>query len=127
VSEHALAELIEDGELQRHFWRMRRVYRARRDHFVSELRNQLPDWLSFSVPPGGMALWARVRRTLKVAAWHEQSRARGALFQPGRRFTFDGRPLQYVRLGYGALTEREASTAIARLREAALAVQERTA
>jgi GntR family transcriptional regulator/MocR family aminotransferase len=80
VGEQALAELIEDGELQRHFWRTRRVYRARRDHFVSELRAQLPEWLTFNVPPGGMALWARVRSALPVAAWHEQAVRREVLF-----------------------------------------------
>jgi len=121
VGEHALAELIEDGELQRHFWRARRVYRARRDHFVNELRAHLAEWLSFSVPPGGMALWARVRSTLPVAAWHEQAARRDVLFQQGRLFTFDGRAVQYVRLGYGGLTEPEMSSAVARLREAAYA------
>jgi DNA-binding transcriptional MocR family regulator len=66
-------------------------------------------------------LWARVRTSLKVAAWHEQAAQRGVLFQPGRLFAFDGRAVQYVRLGYGKLTEREMTTAVTRLREAAIA------
>ena len=34
TTESAVAELIEDGELQRHARRMRRIYQARRDVFV---------------------------------------------------------------------------------------------
>lgn len=123
VSEQALAELIEDGELQRHLWRARRVYRARRDHCVSELRSRLGEWLQFAVPAGGMALWARVRREIPVAALHDQAQRRGVLFQQGRLFAVDHRPVQNVRLGYGALTETDMSSALAALREAALAAR----
>jgi GntR family transcriptional regulator/MocR family aminotransferase len=121
VGERALAELMEDGELQRHFWRMRRAYQVRRDHCVRELRQHLGRWLQVSVPPGGMALWARVERTLPVPAFHDEAARRGVLFQPGRMFTWGERETQHVRLGYGALTERELSTAVARLAAAARA------
>jgi GntR family transcriptional regulator/MocR family aminotransferase len=125
VSEWVLAELMADGELQRHIWRMRRVYQARRDHCVRELRDLLGRWLELSVPPGGMALWGRVDRTLPVQAFLEEAARRGVLFQPGSQFTWGHRETQHVRLGYGALTEREMSTAIARLAEAARAVERR--
>src|SRR4029450_12874138 len=39
--EAALAELIEDGEIQRHVRRVRQTYRARRDLFVKLLRESL--------------------------------------------------------------------------------------
>jgi GntR family transcriptional regulator/MocR family aminotransferase len=119
VGERALAELMEDGELQRHFWRMRRKYQARRDHCVRELRNHLGGWLEVSLPPGGMALWGRVNRKLPVAAFHDQASRRGVVFQPGKWFTWGERETQHVRLGYAALTEREMSLAVARLAEAA--------
>jgi len=119
LGERALAELMEDGELQRHFWRMRRVYEARRDHCVRELRQHLGRWLKFSVPPGGMALWARVDRALPVSVFEREASCRGVLLQPGKVFTWGERETQHVRLGYGALTEREMSTAVARLVAAA--------
>jgi GntR family transcriptional regulator / MocR family aminotransferase len=125
VGERALAELMEDGELQRHLWRMRRVYQSRRDHCVHELRERLGDWLQISAPPGGMALWAEVDRSLPVAIWLEEASRRGVLFQPGKMFTWGGRDTQHVRLGFGALTERELSTAVGRLVEAARAAERR--
>jgi GntR family transcriptional regulator/MocR family aminotransferase len=126
ITENALAELMEDGELQRHVWRTRRIYQARRDHAVAELGAQLGDWLDLRVPPGGIALWARVRPELPVAAWHAESVKRNVLFQPGQRFTFGGRALGNARFGFAGHTEREFSVAVARLREAALSVAKRS-
>jgi GntR family transcriptional regulator/MocR family aminotransferase len=121
VTERALAELIEDGELQRHIWRTRRVYEARRAHFVEELRRELGQWLELSTPSGGMALWGRVHSDLRVSTWHSKAAERGVLFQPGSLFTFDHRELQRVRLGYCGLNERELSAAVAGLKAAGVA------
>ncbi|HEX2675222.1 MAG TPA: PLP-dependent aminotransferase family protein, partial [Polyangiales bacterium] len=122
VGETALAELIEDGELQRHLWRMRRTYAARRDHFVSALRDALGDVLEFEPPPGGMALWVRADRKLDIDAWHAECARRGVLFQLGKPFRFDKRDTPHGRFGYGILSDREIPVAVARLRDAARAV-----
>ena len=66
--EAALAELLEDGVLQRHARKARRIYQARRDFLVEALTRQLPEVLSFRVPTGGLALWTRARG-VKVDAW----------------------------------------------------------
>jgi GntR family transcriptional regulator/MocR family aminotransferase len=123
VGEHALAELMEDGELQRHLRRTRRVYQARRDHVVALLREQLGEWLDFEVPAGGMALWAKVAAGLPVAPWLARAEQLGVFTQAGRLFTFDGRERQRVRLGYAAHTEQELTSAVTRLRKAALEVR----
>lgn len=125
LTERALAELIEDGELQRHLWRTRRVYEARRAHAVEALRDEVGEWLEFRTPSGGMALWGKVRADLAVSAWHVEAVKRGVLFQPGSLFTFGRREIQRVRLGYCGLTERELTSAVGRLREAALAALRR--
>lgn len=125
VAERALAELIEDGELQRHVWRTRRVYEGRRAHCVAALRRELGEWLDFSTPSGGMALWGSVRADLSVSRWHARAAERGVLFQPGHLFTFDHREIPRVRLGYCGLTEREMTVAVTKLAEAARAAVRR--
>src|SRR6185436_9732389 len=57
--ECAVAELVEDGELQRHARRMRRTYQARRDVLAENLVARFGKSISFALPAGGMALWAR--------------------------------------------------------------------
>jgi GntR family transcriptional regulator/MocR family aminotransferase len=116
-TEAALAELIEDGELQRHTRRMRRTYHARRDHCAELLRQHLGSALTFDVPNGGMALWARAAPDIDVQAWAARAEAQGVVVQTEQEFRWDGRAGSHLRLGYGALSEPELARAVRRLQE----------
>ncbi|WP_438008889.1 PLP-dependent aminotransferase family protein [Sorangium sp. So ce321] len=116
--ERAVAELLEDGEVQRHAQRARRVYRARRDLLVEALRARLGGALDFRVPAGGMALWARVDAAIDADAWAERSLERKVAFSPGRRYAFDGRKRPFLRLGFAALDEEEIRDAVERMARA---------
>jgi GntR family transcriptional regulator/MocR family aminotransferase len=115
VTECAVAELIEDGEIQRHARRVRGIYRARRDTLAAALGRHLAGALSFQVPPGGMALWAAARRGIDVDAWATRARAAGVIFSTGRDFTLDGRPRPFLRLGYAQRNEAEITEAVRRM------------
>ena len=115
ITEAAVAELIEDGELQRHVRRMRRIYQGRRETLVAALRQQLADVLAFTVPPGGMALWTRVSRGVAVEAWAGRARRAGVVFTTAREFAFDGRARPYLRLGYARRTRAEISSGVRRM------------
>ncbi|HYP88785.1 MAG TPA: PLP-dependent aminotransferase family protein [Polyangiaceae bacterium] len=117
ILECAVAELLEDGELQRHVRRMRRVYHARRDAFCEALDRTLGHVLSYRRPPGGLQLWADAAPGLSLERWQERAREQGVFFQIGRQFTLDGAPVQSVRLGYATLDEKESALALARLAE----------
>lgn len=117
LTEAALAELIEDGELQRHTRRMRRTYQARRDRAAELLRQQFGAALSFDVPNGGMALWAEAAPDIDVEAWAKRAEAAGVVFQTEQQFRWDGQPGSHLRLGYAALSEPELARAVRRLQE----------
>jgi GntR family transcriptional regulator/MocR family aminotransferase len=112
VVECAVAELFEDGEVQRHVSRARRIYRARRDALVEALHTHLPGVLSFNVPNGGMALWCRTRSNINVEAWVKRCEAAGVRFHAGGQFAFEPRPLPYVRLGFAPLPEKQLDAAV---------------
>ncbi|AUC95881.1 aspartate aminotransferase [Bradyrhizobium sp. SK17] len=59
--QEALAGFMTDGHFLAHVRRMRRIYRARRDHLATALARQLAPVLVAEVPPGGMQLIARFR------------------------------------------------------------------
>ncbi len=105
VGEVALAELIEDGELQRHTNRARRAYGRRRDVFVQLLRERLSEALTLSAPPGGMALWARVAPGIDANAWAARALQAGVAVSPGSRFAFDRRNRPFLRLGFARVDE----------------------
>ena len=115
AAEAAVAALIEDGELQRHVARVRRVYAARRDILASSLRGTFGNGVEFTPAAGGMALWVRVRRPADVDAWARRGVERGVSWYTGRRYAFDGRPRPFARLGFAWLDEREIPEAVRRM------------
>jgi GntR family transcriptional regulator/MocR family aminotransferase len=118
VLEYAVAELIEDGELQRHARKMRRIYESRRDALASALTRELAGVVSFQLPPGGITVWARVDDSVDLEAWRARAVARGVVFSTAREFALDGRPRPYVRLAYARYDEAELGDAVRRMRRA---------
>jgi GntR family transcriptional regulator / MocR family aminotransferase len=116
--ECAVAELMEDGEVERHIRRSRRVYEGRRGVLVECLTKALGRELSFSVPAGGTALWAKVTSGVDVTQWAARALEAKVLVQTAQEFAFDGKARPYVRLGFAQLDERELREAVRRLASA---------
>jgi GntR family transcriptional regulator / MocR family aminotransferase len=114
VTECAVAELVEDGELQRHARRMRRVYQARREALVQSLERYLPARIQALPAAGGMALWAHAEG-VDVDVWAERARAHELVLATARSFAFDRRPRPFVRLGFAVRSAEESARAIERL------------
>jgi GntR family transcriptional regulator / MocR family aminotransferase len=119
VLESAVAELLEDGEVQRHVRRMRRIYRARRDAAVEVLASQLGEAVSVVKPVGGTAFWVRVQVDVDINRWCLAAAERDVIFETGDRFSFESRPLPFLRIGYAGYREPELAEAV-RLLAAAL-------
>ena len=113
--EAAIATLIEDGELQRHVARARRIYADRRDVLAKCLRRTFGDGVEFTLAGGGMALWVHVRMSVDVDAWARRSLERGVSWYSGRRYAFDGKPKPFARLSFAWLDERELPEAVKRM------------
>jgi GntR family transcriptional regulator/MocR family aminotransferase len=112
VLERAVAELIEDGELQRHVRRLRRIYQRRRDVLCDLVAARLPALLAFRRPAGGMALWTTAAPGVDVEAWQARALRDGLMFQPGRSFDFQGRATPHLRLGFAIADEAELARAV---------------
>ncbi len=115
ATEYAVAELLEDGEVQRHIHRMRRIYRARRDALLEALACHLSDAITAPCPPGGMALWARTHSDVDVNAWAARAAQQDIIVHVAQQFSFSKRRAPYLRLGFASRTETELNDAIARL------------
>ncbi len=107
AGEAALAELLEEGEVQRHIHRARRAYKLRRDALLAALGDHLGEVVTARAPRGGMALWVQIDPHIDVASWAARALLRGVAFSPGQRFAFRGDPLPCARLGFAALREDE--------------------
>lgn len=118
VLERAMAELMEDGEVARHLNRMHKVYRLRRDTLCTALLRELAGAVELEPPAGGLALWVRTREGLDVEAWAARALETGVAFQPGAQFSFDGRPLAGLRLGFANYPEPELEEVARRMKAA---------
>src|SRR5512133_1304044 len=118
VLQRAAAELLEDGLLQRHARKMRRIYQARREALAGALHRHLGGAVTFDLPAGGMCLWLRVDPAIDAEAWTVRARRAGVSLITGRAFDFQGRPLPNLRLGFSALDEGELEEAVRRLARA---------
>ncbi|MFP2904083.1 PLP-dependent aminotransferase family protein [Pyxidicoccus sp. 3LFB2] len=125
IVERAVAELIEDGELERHVRRARRLYRARRDALAEALTRHVPD-LVFTAPNGGLALWAQAPGA-DVDAWVQHALAAGVSFQPASHFALGAAPRDFARLGFAACDEAQLVEAARRLGKAYAEATGRTA
>jgi GntR family transcriptional regulator / MocR family aminotransferase len=113
--EHAVAELLEDSEVQRHARRMKREYRARRDVLIEAIHEKLGRVMTVDPPAGGMAVWARVDPSVDVDDWAVRALAAGVSFLPARSFAFDGRARPFARLGFASLNRDELREAVRRM------------
>jgi GntR family transcriptional regulator / MocR family aminotransferase len=118
VLERAVAELLEDGLLQRHVRKVHRIYHARRTVLAQELERHLAGIVGFRLPPGGMSLWLQTEPSLDVEAWAHRAEHQGVRFHPGRRYDFSGATRPNMRLGFSALDEEELQEAVQRMKRA---------
>jgi GntR family transcriptional regulator/MocR family aminotransferase len=114
-TEAAIATLIEDGELQRHIARVRRVYAARRELLAASLRRTFGDDIDFTIAAGGMALWVHFRMRVDTEAWARRCIEHGVFWYTGRRYAFDGKPKPFARFSFAWLDERELVEAVKRI------------
>lgn len=118
VTELAVAELIESGELRRIIWRALRVYAQRRQIMAEALAEQLAPWGDFTLPAGGLAFWWRLKPGLDAALLAHAASTRGLQLLPPSAFGLDTTPPQGFRLGFGSLDEAMLREGVRRLRGA---------
>ncbi len=110
--ERALAQMLEDGEVQRHSLKAKRAFHSRRDLLVDLVSTHLGELVRFEVPRGGLGLWLEVEPSVDVDAWANAALSHGVRFFPGSAFAPSGRPMQAMRLGFAHLNEAELERAV---------------
>ena len=102
--EAAVAVLFRDGEMRRHLKKAQKIYHRRRDLFCGLLKAELGNVVEFSIPTGGLAVWARFDRAFPLPEVARKSREKGLWISDGLHY---GAPLNATRLGFAAVNEEE--------------------
>jgi len=118
LMEEAMANLLRNGDIDRHLKKANKIYHERRDLLCSLLREELGSRVDFCEPSGGFAIFTRFQgmttREVQAAAaklglgmghgedyWHDQNRRGNA-----------------VRLGFASLNAKEMEEAVGLLKKA---------
>ncbi|MBE3669498.1 GntR family transcriptional regulator [Vibrio navarrensis] len=105
LTELALAELLQSGEVKRHIRKCKKIYKTRRDHCVNELKRLFGDRVRFHIPAGGLAFW------LELGTQPQFDLAELAT-EP---HFFVDKQRCFVRFGFGSFTEQEITAELTRL------------
>lgn len=120
LSQRTLAAFIKSGALERHIWRMRKLYKHKRLCLLESLQRHFGNGFTVSGQAAGLHLVAAfpgVRFTDAVLA---NMRARGVMAVPVERHSLrrDGAHAHELILGYAHLSEREMERGVCALRDA---------
>jgi GntR family transcriptional regulator/MocR family aminotransferase len=107
IMEQAIAELMEEGAINRHAKRAAAIYEQRRDTMDQCLGTYLGGKVTYAKPEGGLAYWVRFNKELSTEDLARKLLKKGISVIPTERFSFNGKPLNALRLGYASLSPSE--------------------
>lgn len=123
VLEAAVAELFDEGVVDRHVRKMRAVYAERRDALVAALEGSLGERVSLAVPSGGMALWLSLEGGVDACEVAREAEARRVGVVSGRHFMLPARRSSHLRVGFACADPRALARAARALCDAVAAAR----
>lgn len=114
ITELALADLMQRGEIKRHIRKMKKIYQLRRDHALDEFQRIFAESVHIQRPAGGMALWAKFQ---KLFTQDQLIKIKELNIDSEHKFKQIGSSNCCIRLGFAALSEKEITALIEKLNE----------
>ncbi len=99
--ENAVAELLQNGIIQRHLRKSLRVYRQRRDAFCDLMNSHLHHHVQFKIPDGGLAVWTQFDKRIDLVKLSQNALKQG-LYLDGESAISN-----ITRLGFASSTVEE--------------------
>ncbi len=109
------AEALESDWIDAHLASLRGLYRGKRDVLAVALAHHFGDVVDFSLPEGGMFLWARFGEIDDTATWLEACLDRGVCFVPGAAFAVSRDLSSHARLSFATGSADDLNEAVRRM------------
>ena len=118
-NQRVVAEIIQDGFLERHVPTIRALYQRQRDAMLAALKREMAGLhVTWTRPAGGMFLWLRLPEGMDAQTLLPAAVARNVAFVPGAPFYAGAADPRTLRLSYVTASSEQIDTAIAALAEA---------
>ncbi|WP_016775872.1 aminotransferase-like domain-containing protein [Anaerophaga thermohalophila] len=102
IMDKALAELLDDGTIQRYIRKALPVYEERRNLFCGLLESELKNAVSFTVPEGGMTVWTKFDKSINLEALAKSALQKGLFISNGNLHRYPNYDVNGVRLGFAS-------------------------
>ncbi len=112
ILEQAVAELFKEGDIKRHMKKALKTYYERRDVFCEILKEQLGSEIDFNIPDGGMAIWGKFDKNIKLPEVAAKALKKGLFISNGTIYNPENINLNATRMGFASLQPDEIEKAI---------------
>jgi 2-aminoadipate transaminase len=86
VSQWWVLQQLNDSNRDARLAALAHTYRAKRDHFATELNSHFGDLATWQIPQGGLFFWLQLNRPLDTQALLQKAIAANVAFMPGEPF-----------------------------------------
>lgn len=117
MMEEALSVIINNGELDRHIKKSRKIYSERCDQASLMIADQLSHAVDFNKPQGGLALWLKFKAEYPLGEIISKSRSSGLLFAGAAYHEGSDQKHNGMRFGFASLKESEIQRVVDILRK----------
>ena len=115
LTQYFALEFFESDRWRDYLSKLRNHYRSRRDAMVEALERFFPEQSQWSVPEGGLFLWATLPDFIDTTDLLAAALRENVAFVPGEAAFVDGRGSSSMRLNFSAQTEDEIREGIRRI------------
>ena len=116
VTELAVAQLMESGEIKRHIRKIVKTYKERRSLTMDLLTSELSHVSSFNTPSGGLAIWLQINEDIQLKNIVVAALKGKVRILPASLFTESEESINAIRLGFASLSPKELDLGIKRLK-----------
>jgi GntR family transcriptional regulator/MocR family aminotransferase len=121
LMEEAMANLLRNGDIDRHLKKANKIYHERRDMLCALLASELGGQVEFCVPAGGFAVWTRFGDRDLVSISAQAAKLGLGLANGFDYWHVPANRINAIRLGFASLNEKEMEEAVGLLKKAVAA------
>ncbi|MGH2608621.1 MAG: PLP-dependent aminotransferase family protein, partial [Tepidiformaceae bacterium] len=113
-----IAELIRNGDLERHIQNLRGIYKRKLERVEDALRRYCADYCTWKQPQGGFFLWLDLKPGMYSRDVALAANEKAVIVGQGPQFFADGNATNHIRLAFSYVAMEDIEEGVQRLGEA---------
>jgi len=112
ILDNAMAELLNDGTIQRYLRKTLPIYEQRRNLFCELLNSELKHIVNFTVPEGGMTVWTEFDKSINLETLAKQAGQKGLFLSNGMAHRNPDYTVNAIRLGFASSSTEDLTKSV---------------